>query len=267
MILTRRPRPLFGVLWLAIATIVLCALYLLATYLPRTDEHSIRLDIPALVGTALAEDDERLPDALFEVVYDYRADASTPAGTVLAQEPAPHTTRRAIPERLRCVLHLTVSTGARSYTVPPLIGKSAREVAVSLREAGLVVKTHTVTRGDLARGQIIAVSPPEGTLMHEGEVITLTVSEVTTRRVVRVPSVVGMTVAEANAALVLRGLKPASTVRSDATSTLGAGLVCAQLPLPDTLVPAGTRASLTLSEGKNQMLPNAADEELALESE
>ena len=267
MISTRRVRPLFVALWLALAVVALCALYLLTVYLPHTDGDSIRLDIPNLVGTTLAENDDRLPDALYEVIYDYRADANAPAGTVLAQEPAPHATRRAIADRSRCVLHLTVSTGLRSYVVPALIGASAREATVSLREAGLTVKTKTVIRNDLAAGQIVAVSPVEGTCMHEGEVITLTVSEVTTDRVVRVPDVTGMTAAEAGAALVLRGLKPESLTKTDPTSTLDAGRVCAQLPLPDTLVPAGTRASLILSEGKNQLLPNAADEELALESE
>ncbi|MBO5897992.1 MAG: PASTA domain-containing protein [Clostridia bacterium] len=265
MIITRRARPFFVALWLALAVTVFCALYLFTVYLPRTDGDSVRLEIPDLIGTPLTENDERLPDTLYEVVYDYRADADTPAGTVLSQEPAPHATRRAIPDRARCVLRLTVSTGARSYTVPALIGVSAREATVALREAGLIVKTRTVTRNDLSAGQIIAVSPAEGTQMREGEVITLTVSDVATSRVVRVPDVVGMPLPEANAALVLHGLRPQATTASDPTSALGAGLVCSQQPLSGTLVPSGTRARLTLSEGR--ALPNAADEELAMEGE
>ena len=247
MILTRRVRPFFVVLWLSLAVTVLCALYLLATYLPRTDEISVQLEIPALVGTSLAENDERIPEALYEVVYDYRSDASAPAGTVLSQEPAPYAMRRAIPDRARCVLHLTVSTGARSYTLPALIGKSAREAAVSLRAAGLTVNTRTVTRGDLSPGQIVAVSPPEGTLMHEGEVITLTVSEVVTKQTVRVPDVIGLDAVEANRALVLRGLRP--TEPTYVPSAEPRGTVISQQPLGDTLVPTGTKATLTLSDG------------------
>jgi beta-lactam-binding protein with PASTA domain len=265
MILTRRARPFFAVLWLLLAVTVLCALYILATYLPRTDGDSVRLDVPVLVGTLLMEQDERIPEALYEIVYDYRPDASAPAGTVLAQEPAPYAVRRAIPDRARCVLHLTVSTGARRYVLPALIGKSAREATVSLRAAGLIVKTHTVIRNDVAPGQIVAVSPAEGTAMHEGEVITLSVSEVVTKQTVRVPDVVGMPLAEANAALVLHGLRPQAATALDPTSPLAKGLVCSQQPLGGTLVPSGTRARLTLSEG--QVHPNAADEELAMEGE
>lgn len=244
----------------AFSVAALTSTLLLATYLPRTDDDSVKVELPALVGTVYAENDERLPATLYRVVLDYRVDASTEPGTVLSQDPAAGAVRRVISGRVPCIVHITLSTGAATYTLPQLIGKSARETAITLRAAGLTVQTNKVIRNDLSPGQIIAVSPAEGTVMHEGEVVTLTESEVTTHRVVRVPDLVGSDAAAATGALVLRGLKPADPIYQ--TSAEPRGTVLSQSPLPGTLVISGTRATLTVSIGNR----SAADEEMEMEA-
>lgn len=237
----------------------LSATYILARYLPNTKEGSVEVEVPALIGTLYAEDDGRLSPSLYEMVFDYRADASTAPGTVISQHPAPSAVRRVIPTRSRCTLRLTLSTGAVSYTIPAMIGKSAREAALTLEAAGLTVRRQSVVRNDLSPGQIVSVTPAEGTAVHEGEVVTLTESTVTTRRVVRVPDVVGADAAQANSTLVLQGLKP-DEPRYE-YSPLPTGTVISQAPTAGTLVPSGTRATVTVSRG------GAAEQELEMEAE
>jgi serine/threonine-protein kinase len=238
----------------------LAATYILARYLPRTDKDSVVVELPDLVGTLYAEDDGRLSPSLYEPVFDYRSDAASEPGTVLLQDPAPFAVRRVIPDRSRCTLRLTLSTGAANYTIPPLIGKSAREAAVTLQGAGLIVKRQSVVRNDLSPGQIVSVFPAEGTVVHEGEVVTLTESTVTTRRVVRVPDVIGSDAASANSTLVLRDLRP-DEPRHEYSAEHPTGSVISQIPTAGTLVPSGTRATVTVSRG------GAAEQELEMEAE
>ena len=234
--------------------------YLLATYLPCRDKNSVEITLPALIGEVLVENDTRTPSDLYEIVYDYRADADTAPGTVLAQDPPPACRRRVVPGRAPCTLRLTVSTGAAQYTLPPMIGKSGKEMTLCLRAQGLIVRTDEEVRSDLSPGQIVAVRPPEGTVVHEGEVVTLTISRALTKKTVRVPDVVGSEAALANNALVLRGLKP-DTPEYEYSATVPNGCVISQRPLSGTLVPAGSSAHLVISQG------GAQEEEMMMESE
>ena len=238
----------------------LLATYLFATYLPYTEGDSLTITVPALTGTKLADNDERLPSELYEVVYDYRTDAESEPGTVLAQQPAAGACRRVFSGRSPCVIRLTLSTGAPQYTLPPMIGKSAREMLLQLRAHGLIVHVQTALRNDLSPGQVIAVDPPEGTTLCEGQVVTLTKSTVTTRKTVRVPDVIGTEYAIANNALVLRGLRP-NEPTYEYSSTVPSGCVISQRPLAGTLVPSGTPASLVISRG------GEAEQELEMETQ
>ncbi len=237
----------------------LVSTYLFATYLPRRDQDSVEVTLPTLVGEVLSDSDERLPPDLYEVVYDYRPNKETAPGTVLAQEPRPGSRRRVVPGRAPCTLRLTVSTGAAQYTLPPMIGKSGKEATLQLQAQGLIVQIEQQTRKDLSPGQIVAVEPPEGSVVREGEVVTLTVSRVLTQKTVRVPDVVGNEQALANNALVLRGLKP-DEPEYEYSASIPMGCVISQRPLSGTLVPAGSSAHLVISRG------GLEEEEMILEN-
>lgn len=234
--------------------------YLASTYLPRRDGDSVEITLPDVVGTVLSENDERLPSAYYELICDYRADKTVPPGTVLSQSPAAGARRRVMPGHSPCPLRLVISTGAAAYTLPAVIGKSEQEVALLLRSWGLSVRVVTAVRNDLSPGQVTAIDPPEGTVVHEGEAVTLTVSTVTTHKVVRVPNLQGSDLALANNALVLRGLRP-DDPEYEYSATVPHGAVISQRPLSGTLVPAGTSAHLVVSLG------GAQEEEQMLENE
>ena len=251
-------RALLTLIFSLFSIVSLLATYLIATYLPYTANDSRTVTIPSLAGTLLTENDERLPSEWYEVVYDYRSDAASEPGTVLAQQPDGGALRRVIPGRSPCVIRLTLSTGAAQYTLPPMIGKSAHEMLLQLRAQGLIVHIQQKLRNELSPGQVIAVDPPEGTIVREGEVVTLTESQVSTKKTVRVPDVIGTEHALANNALVLRGLRPGEP-SYEYSPDIPSGCVISQRPLPGTLVPSGSSASLVISRG------GAAEEELEYE--
>jgi len=253
-------RRLLIVIFVAFSLGTLLLVYLLSTYLPFRDGDSVEITLPDLVGSVLTAGDERLPASHYDVVYDYRSDPSHDVGTVLSQSPAPGAVRRILPGRKPCVLRLTVSTGAAAYTLPAVMGKSGQEIASLLRSWNLRLRTVTAVRNDLSPGQVIGMDPPEGTVVHEGEVVTLTVSTVTTHKVVRVPDVQGTELALANNALLLRGLKP-DAPEYKYSATVPPGAVISQRPLSGTLVPSGSSAHLVVSLG------GAQEEEMMLESE
>ena len=256
-----RRHPLCRIYFALFCVLALTLTFIAARFLPRTDSQSVELTLPDLVGTVYAASGGALSDAsLYTVVFDYQADPKSPPGTVLSQQPAPGAVRRALPDRAPLVVHLTLSTGPRALTLTDLIGRDAHEISLALASQGLVVRTQDVLRDNVRSGAIVAVSPPEGTLVHEGEVVTLSRAQPTTHHTLRVPDVCGLTLQSANAALLLRGLRPEAPTY-EFSSNQAAGTVISQRPLAGTLVAAGSRAYLVVSRG------GAADEELQMEAQ
>ena len=241
-------RALLRFLFFLLSVGALTATYLFATYLPRQEADSLEITVPSLVGTVLSGEDPLFSDGNYQIVCEYRPDAATAPGTVLDQFPAGNSRRRAVPGRAPCVLRLTVSTGPAQYTLPPLIGKSAKETALLLQSHGLIVQRKSAVRSDLSPGQVIAVDPPEGTTLREGEVVILTESRVLTAKTIRVPDVVGSDETLANNALVLRGLRP-DAPEYEYSNDIPPGCVISQRPLAGTTVVTGSSAHLVVSKG------------------
>lgn len=240
-------RGLLRFLFVLLSVGALTATYLFTVYLSGTDAAGREITVPSLVGRTLT-DDAILSDGNYEIVYEYRTDADTAPGTVLSQSPAAGSLRRVIPGRSPCVLCLTVSTGPAQYTLPPLIGKDAKETALLLRSHGLIVHRKSVLRSDLSPGQVVAVDPPEGTVLREGEAVTLTESRILTVKTVRVPDVIGTELALANNALVLRGLRPDEPEYAY-SDEIPPGCVISQRPVSGTAVVTGSSAHLVVSKG------------------
>lgn len=241
-------RVLLRFLFVLLSIGALTATYLFTTYLAGADAASEEISIPSLIGQTLSENDPLFSDGRFEIVCDYRTDTATAPGTVLHQSPAGGSCRRIIPGQAPCVLRLTVSTGPARYTLPSLIGKDAKETALLLQSHGLIVQRKSVLRNDLSSGQVVAIDPPEGTTLQEGEVVTLTESRVLTVKTIRVPNVVGTEMALANNALVLRGLCP-DEPEFAYSDELPPGCVISQRPLAGTTVVTGSSAHLVISQG------------------
>ena len=135
-----------------------------------------RITVPDFCGMT---EEELSADDRFAVTAEYRYDES-PAGTILSQEPPAGSIRKIGEDQTKCALRVVVSMGQKTVTVPDLIGQNAKVAAAELRQLGLLVEEITDRRFsalDYAVGEVLAPSPPAGSVLQVGERVELTVWE------------------------------------------------------------------------------------------
>ena len=175
-------------------------------------------------------------DALLElrnhgVRYEVREIYSdqAPAGTVIASSPKAGSF---IAET--STVTLTVSRGKSVIVcaVPSLVGLSEMQATSRLQAAGLSVGQVTYVPSDRAAGTVLSQNTPPSSLVEQGSTVSLTVSAGYAYHVQTVPSLYGMTTAQAEAKLREYGLVlgHVTVMGGDRPS----GTIVAQSPLPDT---------------------------------
>lgn len=169
-------------------------------------------------------------------ISSYRYD-SAPAGTVLAQDPAPGSLRK--PHgRGTVTVRLTVSLGPAKAEIPDLLGHDAHEAAAVLRDSGFAVEEIRLPGGDA--GRVARTEPHAGTRAEAGGTVRLYVYAGTDVKTVAVPDFRGMTRGEALLTLFRAGLAIGSEPQGNGP------LVVAQTPAAGSVVTAGTKVTLTL---------------------
>jgi serine/threonine-protein kinase len=132
---------------------------------------------------------------------------------------------------------IIVSAGPGEAAVPRVTGLSREAAERALRDAGFEVEVSQQYSSDVAAGDVISSSPPEGSTAEKGATVRLVVSRGT--KPVSVPDVVGKQLDEARSTLTGAGLKV--TTKDDTQSTEDPGTVTAQSPKAGTqLKPGGT---------------------------
>jgi serine/threonine-protein kinase len=147
---------------------------------------------------------------------------------------------------------LTVSLGTQppaNVTVPDVEGMTSSDAQQALESAGLIVQTVEVYNATVPDGNVIAQSPAAGSSVAPDTQVLIAVSlgpvpaDVTT---VAVPDVVGMTQADATAALEDAGF---SVEAYEATSDSPVGEVFWQFPAAAVEEPEGSSVAIVVSTG------------------
>lgn len=159
-------------------------------------------------------------------MWDTRYSAQA-EGIVIAQKPTAGSTVKQGQK-----LILSVSKGPNTITVPDLKSQNRSDAIQTLRDAGFTVSVDYI-RNDptLQADTVILQSPAAGTVLEAGDCITLTVARAVPDPFRQVPSLLGMSVAEARRRLAIVELLPTLT-----PSNLTEGTITAQDPLPGTLL-------------------------------
>ena len=190
----------------------------------RVALRSREVQVPSLVGHTVNEATQTLLDVGLGLRVDdnRRADDKVPAGRIMQQDPP-----AGVQARQQRTIRVWVSSGARTTSVPPLVGQTERTAQLRLQQDGLNVASVSEFRSpDYAADAVIAQDPPPNAkapsvalLINRGEQATTYV----------MPDVIGMDADRAAAALRGRGLR-VSIVGSQPYPDVPPGTVVRQQP-------------------------------------
>jgi len=132
-------------------------------------------------------------------------------------------------------------------TVPPLTGERSEVAETALTDLDLEV-TSTERFDDVApAGTVLEVDPGEGTVLDRGDSVALVVSQGIETHAV--PTLVGLSQEEAEAALVSAGLTPAEEVTTQDDRDAPEGQVLASVPEVGAVIAHNQPVELTVSSG------------------
>ncbi|MEZ5170840.1 MAG: PASTA domain-containing protein [Acidimicrobiia bacterium] len=191
--------------------------------------------VPTLEGLAVADAVREIEDAGFIVGEQSREPSETvPFDTVISQDPAAG-------EEIAggSTINILISDGPPLRTIPALSGATFDDAAAQLADLGLEVARTDEFSDDVAEGSVISTSPGAGEQARRGDTVTVQVSK--GPDLVVVPSVVGLGIDAATAALEDKGLG----FEVDTSNFTPGAAVATQSEAADTEVKRGTVVTIS----------------------
>lgn len=148
-------------------------------------------------------------------------------------------------------INYKLSSGTAVITVPDVTGKTQGEAEAMLTEMGFTVNINKSYSTDYEAGQVVTQEPAANTQVKAAESINLEVSMGAQYDGFTVPSVVGMSEADAKNALAPLDV----VVQSEASETVPTGQVTAQSLAEGVYVDKGTTITITVSTGSTDATP------------
>jgi len=198
------------------------------------------LPMPDLVGQKRSDVLATLRKLGLKPAEERMNDETSPAGTVIAQQPAPAT----IVEGGSTVA-IDVSTGPITRTVPDITSLPIEGAAFNLGKAGFQLGTVTFADNPTIRkGSIVGTDPPAGTVLARDTPVNMVVSSGPPP--VALPKVTGLTQAAAAEQLTKLGLIIGEVTQTGAVADPLDGVVLSQNPVPGTELRAGDVVTVTV---------------------
>ena len=145
-------------------------------------------------------------------------------------------------------VYVILSRGPEMVTVPHVVGLTQRQAAILIENNFLAVEqVNTTVNASIARGRVVEVDPPPGSVLPKGAALTMVVSQGTQK--IRVPSLIDKTVEEARKILTDAGLA-IGEVAFRINRYLPPGRVIDQHPLERTPVARDTEVDVVVSSSR-----------------
>jgi beta-lactam-binding protein with PASTA domain len=165
----------------------------------RVAAQAAKVKVPPLVGKSL-KDAQDLADTVGVKLKSTDApDPKIAKGQIVSQDPPANTDVNKGSE-----VAVVVSSGKAQKTVPDVTNQDAADAANALGQAGFRTKTSREASSSVESGKVIRTDPRAGTGVDDGSTITIVVSSGVEQATV--PNVLGMTAADARAAIEGAGL-------------------------------------------------------------
>ena len=203
--------------------------------------------VPQLTGYIF--DEIRQSDYPFvRILYNessYVYNDKYPQGVVCDQKPG---VGERVPPGTEIFVYL--SLGEKTDAMPKLEGYSAANANSLLKalDIELVILTDKEYSDSIPADHVTRTDPEEGTLLKNGQVVTVYLSNGPETKYVRVPSVEGAS--RSNAETSLESRKLVAKVLEDYSSTVAEGYVISQSPSAQTEVEEGSTVTIVVSKGK-----------------
>ena len=173
-----------------------------------------------------------------EMIYD----ENLPAGTIIAQTPAPGRSVGADKK-----ITLTISRGAKSMTLGEYANWDIRQVKIVLDRNSIPYVLVEEFSNDVAKNMVIRTEPAAGTSVTADTTVTIFISKGLEPIEVLVPNLIGMTEIEAFDALQLLGLELGDVVVVESTYPVGQ-IIFQEIPA-SSMVLEGTAINVQVSKG------------------
>lgn len=195
--------------------------------------------VPAVLGLAEADAEQRIQDAGFEAEYMGEEESSEyAAGQVLRQSPKEGTDLKKGE-----TVQYWVSSGENMVEVPDLVGMSEADAAERLAGLGLERDPRLEPTGDEDKvGKVVRQEPGYGEYVDKGATVTIWVGEAS--ETVPVPLLIGLNKEQAIAQLEGRGLQADPR---EVDSDQEGGTVVSQDPPEGTTVDPGSKVIIGIS--------------------
>lgn len=209
--------------------------------LPSIVSMTDTINVPGVVGKDLATAQQMVTDAGLQVMETREQySAAVRKGIIMSQLPYAHAT---VKEGRR--IYLTVSKGIETVRVPSLYGHTVRDARLTLMRLGLQLGEVTYQSDeDVAVDHIATQGIPAGAEIPNDGIISVVVSRGSSG--VRVPSLVGLSLEEAQDLLLDAGLTIGSIVEK-ASGAFDSGVVLAHDPPADSSVVQGTAVMMVVA--------------------
>jgi eukaryotic-like serine/threonine-protein kinase len=119
---------------IAFGAIAMVAVALLSAYIAmRVAIHGREVEVPSLAGLSLTDATQKAKSLGLRLNVENRFySAAVPAGSVIAQSPAPGST-----VRREWIVRVTESLGGQQVSIPNLVGQTERPATITIRRLGL----------------------------------------------------------------------------------------------------------------------------------
>jgi eukaryotic-like serine/threonine-protein kinase len=159
---------------------------------------------------------------------------------------------------------LTISLGPESFEVPNVYGLTEEQADKKLKELGLKLLHEYAPSDEIESGRVVSTNPERQSLVVSGDTITVIVSTGPENKQSVVPNLIGLTEAEAIAALQTAGLVKGS-VSYESSSTYPKGQVTYQSNTSGQKVDAGTAIDIIVSTGAEQSGPTVYNGQVTID--
>ena len=199
------------------------------------------IEVPPVVGQTRAEAERLITEAGLSIgEVTERADATFAEGIVIEQDPP-----QGVRVGVDAPVNLVVSTGPETVVVPNLVNLSERDATAQLQALGLLVRVQDEYSDEVARDLVIRSDPVADTEVQLGDTVLIVVSQGPAP--VEVPDLIGLSQAEAEAALAELGLTMVADTQGVADSEQD-GLVIDQNPNAGEVLLPGDTVNVAIGE-------------------